>query len=85
MLDSLLLVKGEAERTFRWGLGVDLKQPYREALALMSPPTVVKTAEGLPQHDSAWMFHIDARNVLATQWHPRWQDDQVSGLRILNG
>jgi alpha-mannosidase len=40
MLDTLLITRGERERKFRFGIGVDLPHPLHEAIGLLSPPSV---------------------------------------------
>ena len=47
MLDTLLVVRGEQERRFRLGVGIDLPQSLPEALSLLAP------AEGMLQPTSA--------------------------------
>ncbi len=81
ILDSLLLVRGETQRHFRIGLAVDPKQPMREALTLISPSWIVPLSSptSLP---SAWMFHLDARHVIASGWQAIWQDDSIAGMRV---
>jgi len=37
MLDSLLVVRGERQRKFLLGIGVDLAHPIHEAIALLGP------------------------------------------------
>ena len=64
------------------GIAIDLKQPFRAAQAMLCSPVIVPTDAPLPSHPSAWLFHLDARNVVATEWHPVWNDGQVSGLRV---
>ena len=41
MLDSLLLVRGERSRSFELGIGLDVKYPLHEAMALLAPPTMI--------------------------------------------
>ena len=68
-LDTLLVVRGETCRRFRLGLGIDLVQPMAAATAFLAPRTL---AAGWvrPVHASGWLFHLDARGVLATHWAP---------------
>jgi alpha-mannosidase len=81
MLDSLLLVRGEARRQFRLGIAVDLKQPFREAIAFLSPAIVAPLHTPLADLTSAWLFHLDARNVFASTWHPVSETDRIVGVR----
>jgi alpha-mannosidase len=81
MIDSLLITGYEQRRQFHVGLGMDLKQPFREAMALLMPEVIVPWAPaGGP--DSMWLFHIDARHVLANLWQPLLEDDRVAGVRL---
>ena len=71
MLDSLLVVKGERARDFRLGLGVDLQQPTAAAaLEFITPPLSLFEVGPPLASGSGWLFHIDAKNVLATHWEP---------------
>src|SRR5678815_1769652 len=40
MLDSLLITRGETERKFRVGIGIDLTHPMLDAMSLLTPPIV---------------------------------------------
>lgn len=82
MLDTLLLVKNEPARTFRLGIALDPKQPFREALAFLSPEIQLPLPGPPLATDSAWMFHVDARHVLVTSWWPLWENDRVAGVRL---
>jgi alpha-mannosidase len=81
-LDTLLIVRGETERNFRIGLGLDVAHPVRaawqlldaEPLCLAAPPTVTSPA--------AWLFHIDARNIIVTHWEPLIGDGALRGCRL---
>ncbi len=71
MLDTLLLVRGETARHFRLGVGVDLPHPWMAALDMFTPTTVhVESAAPPTPARHGWLFHIDARNVVATSWEP---------------
>lgn len=81
MLDSILIVRGERERRFRFGLGVELTYPIREARELITPATwAQRTAK--PTTPTGWLFHLDARNVLATAWEPAMEEGRVVGFRV---
>jgi alpha-mannosidase len=82
MLDSLLVVRGEHQRAFQLGLGVDLEHPIREAIGLMAPLTVVRETAAPPSPaSSGWLFHVDSRSVIATHWSPLVDDGSVVGFR----
>lgn len=83
MLDSLLIVRGERCREFQFGIGFDVRQTMQEALNLLAPPTAVfQTAPPPAPSDSGWLFHIDARNVLATHIEPLSDAGAVTGVRL---
>ena len=41
MLDTLLVTRGERQRKFRLGIGIDLAHPLHEAIGLLTPPVVL--------------------------------------------
>ncbi|MFP6576082.1 MAG: hypothetical protein VB912_13060 [Pirellulaceae bacterium] len=83
MLDSLLVVRGETEQQFELGIGVDLPHPLQEAIGLMSPETAVFDPQGRPPTEkSAWLFHLNARNVMATAWKPWVEEGQIVGFQV---
>ncbi len=68
MLDTLLVTRGESARRFELAIGVDVAQPAAAALELIAP-AVVRFDEGpAPVHRSGWLFHLNAKNVVATHW-----------------
>jgi alpha-mannosidase len=68
-LDTLLVVRGERARRFRLGIGIDLTHPMHAALDFLAPRTMQADAAP-PPNPSGWLFHLDARNVVATHWEP---------------
>ncbi len=81
-LDTLLITRGERQRQFRFGIGVDLKQSLHEALGILLPPTMVPQVAAAPAPaESSWLFHVDARNVVATHWAPLIEDGRIVGFR----
>jgi alpha-mannosidase len=80
-LDSLLIVRGETARRFRFGIGIDLPQPQAAALEFVAPSPVVPL-EALPKNDSAWLYHLDNRAVVATHWEPIIDGGAVAGVRV---
>ncbi len=80
MLDSLLITRGERQRTFKFGIGVDVTQPLHEAMALLTPKVTLESASPTTGA-SGWLLHIDARNVIATAWEPLVESGAVVGLR----
>jgi alpha-mannosidase len=82
MLDTLLIVRGETARTFRFGVGVELKNPLQEALSFLSPTPHVFQEAPSPASTGSWLFHVDARNVAATWWAPLIEAGRVAGVRV---
>jgi alpha-mannosidase len=68
-LDTLLVVQGETARSFRLGIGIDLPHPTAAALGFLAPP-IALADQPSPPAPSGWLFHLDCRNVLATNWEP---------------
>jgi len=79
-LDTLLLVKGETAQSFRLGIGIDLPYAAPAAWDLFAAPTVQENMPA-PAAPSGWLFHIDARNVIATHWEPLVENGKVVGFR----
>lgn len=81
-LDSILVVQGETARSFRLGIGVGLSHPAPAALDFLAPhPTVTETAPPTTAR-SGWLFHVDARNVVATHWSPIPAQGRATGVRL---
>jgi alpha-mannosidase len=71
MVDSLLIVTGETERHFRFGLAIDADYPMQAAMDFLAPPTVVESPGGPPvAGSSGWLFHMNAKNVQILQFLP---------------
>ncbi len=81
-LDSLLSVKGDTARSFRLGIGVDLKYPMPAALEFMASQSVRVEKAPPPAVASGWLFHLDSRNVIATAWEPLISGNRVIGFRV---
>ena len=91
MLDSLLVVRGERERSFRVGIGVSLAKPAAAAMELMTPGMVLADHGSPGATATGWFFHVDAHNVVATHWEPLLQAETpedaatpgvVTGFRV---
>jgi len=80
-LDTLLVVSGETCHSFRVGIGIDVPCPLAAALDFLAPPVVVPGARA-PRSPSAWLFHVAARNVVATRWEPKCEGRRVTGFRV---
>lgn len=73
MLDSLLVVEGEPQRSFEFTLDFEQKCPSRAAAEISSPIVEYQTAGKTPRGaDSGWMLGLTAPNV------------QLSRARILS-
>jgi len=82
MLDSLLIVRGERQRSYQLGIGIDLPNPVQAAMGLLAPPMAVgQTAAPPSPAASGWLFHIDSRSVVATHWEPLIENDCIIGFR----
>ena len=81
-LDTLLIVKGELQRRFRLGIGIDLPRPAASAEQFLSPPIIVREAAAPPLNPAGWLFHIDARNVVATAWESIVEDGLLAGFAV---
>lgn len=67
-LDTLLQVRGESAREFRMGLGLDVPNPAVAASLFGSELTVLRDIACPTNGATGWLFHIDARSVIATHW-----------------
>ena len=81
MLDSLLIVRGETARRFQMGIGLDLTYPMTAAIDLLAPETCVHHVAGPPTAGTtSWLFHLSAKNVIATHWRPLIEEGHVVGV-----
>lgn len=85
MLDSLLIVKGEKARRFRFGIAIDATHPTAAAEDFICPKTRIDQVAGAPQPTaSSCLFHVDAKNVIATDWELQTEASESSvRLRLL--
>lgn len=81
-LDTLLIVAGETQRKFQFGVGIDLPHAYPAAMELLAPETVLRNAGPAPDNRTGWLFHLSAKNVVATAWEPIVCSDRVTGVRV---
>ncbi|HEX5103123.1 MAG TPA: hypothetical protein VFV87_04900, partial [Pirellulaceae bacterium] len=80
MLDTLLITRGERERKFRLGIGVDLSHPLHEALGLFLPPLVVPNVPQPKSGNSGWLLHLSSRNVIVTSLQPLEEGGRIVGF-----
>lgn len=79
-LDTLLIVKGETETRFRFGIAFDEENPVRTALSFYREGFAC--ACPAPKIISAWMFHSGRKNVNIIRYEPVFTSDTLSGLRL---
>jgi alpha-mannosidase len=71
MIDTILVVARETERTFRFVVAIDQDYPMQAALDALHPAVVVATTSGPPQSGTAgWFFHLATRQVQVLQMLP---------------
>jgi alpha-mannosidase len=81
MLDTLLITRGERQRNFRFGIGVDLAYPMHDAIGLLTQPIVIPDCPRPSSGSSGWLLHLSSRNVIATSIEPLTEGDKVIGFR----
>ncbi|WP_162006788.1 hypothetical protein [Roseimaritima sediminicola] len=67
MLDTIVAVAGQQDRTFRLRYGFDVKSPVAVARSLLAPPEVVAAAGSPLPVPAGWLLQLDARNVIITE------------------
>jgi alpha-mannosidase len=82
MLDTLLIARGERERKFSLGIGVDLAHPLHEAIGLWIPPFIIPHCPRPASGASGWLLHLSSRNVIATSVEPLIENTSIVGLRL---
>ena len=82
MLDTLLITRGERQRKFRLGIGIDLAHPLHDAIGLLTPPIVVPNVPAPASGNSGWLMHLSSRNVIATSWQPLDEEGRLTGFRV---
>jgi len=81
-VDTLLVVPGETARTFRLGIGVDVRYAAHAAIDALAMLPETGRREPAPQSPWGWLFHLDCRNVLATHWGPLAVEGRATGLQV---
>jgi alpha-mannosidase len=82
MLDTLLIARGERERKFRLGIGVDLAHPLHDALGVLTPPVVLHDVPRPSSGASGWLLHLSSRNVIASSVMPLEEGGRAAGFRL---
>jgi alpha-mannosidase len=81
MLDTLLIARGERQRSFHLGIGIDLAHPMHEAIGILTPPVVVRDVPQPSSGATGWLLHLSSRNVIATTLLPLLENGKVAGFR----
>jgi alpha-mannosidase len=77
-LDTLLVVAGEDARKFTLGVAIDSTQPSAAAIEFMTRPEIRYSLDASPPIvEKAWLYHLDAKNVIATTW-----EELENGFRV---
>lgn len=69
-LDTLMIVGDEKSRSFKIGIGVDLKYPLKSAIHRACPPLTTTINADQPKQ----LFHLDSKNILVTHVRPVFPD-----------
>lgn len=65
MLDSLLLVEGEDQRSFKFTLDFDQQFPMRSAMEANRPPLLLSAGDRTTKNaSSGWLLGVSAKNVV---------------------
>ena len=82
-LDTLLIVKGESQRQFRFGVAVSAKNPMLLSYDfLLGQEDFVFPVQCRPKEPSAWLFQIESNNVVALYWEPVLEEDALVGYMV---
>ena len=82
MLDSLLIVQGESEREFQFGIAIDVPNPLHAALDQLAPVHLVQEEAGTPQPNATgWLLHIDSKSLLITHQEALVENEKIVGIR----
>jgi alpha-mannosidase len=81
MLDTLLITRGERQRRYHLGIGVDLNHPMHEAIGILLPPIMIQETPQPSSGASGWLLHLSSRNVIVTSIAPLEEAGRVIGLR----
>ncbi|MFP6694305.1 MAG: hypothetical protein VB875_14880, partial [Pirellulales bacterium] len=80
-LDTLLIVKGEQQRRFRFAITLGQTHPQQAALDFITPPLVHSGRAAPPEPRSSWLFHLSSKNVIAVRWE-KINNESRRGVRV---
>ena len=82
-LDTLLIVKGETQRQFRLGVGVNVNNPaFLSYNFLLGQEGFVFPVQCRPKNPSSWLFQIESQNVVALHWEPILEAEKLVGYMV---
>ena len=82
-LDTLLMVKGESQRQFRLGIGVNVKNPMFVSHDFsLGQEGFIFPVRGCPQNPSSWLFQIGCNNVVALHWESVFESERLVGYMV---
>ncbi|MDR1269626.1 MAG: hypothetical protein LBK82_08880 [Planctomycetaceae bacterium] len=84
-LDTILITKGEtiSARKFRFGIGIDLKQPVPSSLEfLVQKDSLIIPVSRCPKNPAVWLFQVEAKNVVALYWQPIYENEKPVGIKV---
>ena len=82
-LDTLLIVKGESQRQFRLGVGVNIKHPALLSYDfLLGQEGFIFPVRCQPKNPSSWLFQIESSNVAALHWEPVLEAETMIGYMV---
>ena len=82
-LDTLLMVKGESQRQFRFGIAVNAPNPaLLSHHFLLSQNDFVLPVACRPKNPSSWLFQIESKNVVALHWEVIQEEERGVGCMV---
>ena len=80
LLDSVLVVSGERQREFQFGIGIDCPNDLNAAMEMFVPPRHFDS-QAKPFQTDGWLFHFSSKSIVIVFNEPILKDDQVAGVR----
>jgi hypothetical protein len=82
-LDTFLIVKGESQRQFRLGIGMNVKNPMLLSHDfLLSQNDFIFPVQCPPKNPSSWLFQIESQNVVALHWEAIQEAEELVGYMV---